>query len=288
MEVDAQIVNQEAQKAKGQKSTIKGKRLKAPVSSSMEDDQVLSPTPIRSLHPFNSTYGVIHGEIPDVHNNYLSLIDYIHVRELNNPRPSRINRDDDVGGERSNDEIRVEEDVIGEVVTRIFEEGVNDSSCAEMLDAANVSDPPDTTGKTAEPSIVSEKSAGEISKDVPKGDGEDVSHVDTMTEGVEVPSTKGLGVDVNPSVEDTLDWLKDSTLSRGDVMKSFVDDSIKDIVDEGMHADLPSVFDTKPVIVKATGEGVIPSVTNTVVETAGSMERPTVSQGIDDTLNADI
>ncbi|GAA0155644.1 hypothetical protein LIER_13330 [Lithospermum erythrorhizon] len=66
MEVEAPVVNQEVQKAKGQKSVVKGKWSKTHVSTSMEDDQVLSPTLIRSLPHFNGTYGVIHGEIPEV------------------------------------------------------------------------------------------------------------------------------------------------------------------------------------------------------------------------------
>ncbi|GAA0145421.1 hypothetical protein LIER_36126 [Lithospermum erythrorhizon] len=85
MDVEYLIVNQEVQKAKRQKSTIKGKGSKTHVFTSMEDDQVFCPTPIRSLPPFNATYGVVHGEIPKVHNNYLPWVDYTNVRELDNP-----------------------------------------------------------------------------------------------------------------------------------------------------------------------------------------------------------
>ncbi|GAA0172382.1 hypothetical protein LIER_41326 [Lithospermum erythrorhizon] len=42
MEVEPPIVNQKAQKTKWRKS-------KAPVSTSMEEEQVFSPTPIRSI-----------------------------------------------------------------------------------------------------------------------------------------------------------------------------------------------------------------------------------------------
>ncbi|GAA0146178.1 hypothetical protein LIER_36269 [Lithospermum erythrorhizon] len=55
-----------------------------------------------------------------------------------------------------------------------------------------------------------------------------------------------------------------------------------------MDADIPSIVDTKPVTVKVADEGMTPSVTDTDVETAGNMERPTVGQGVDDTLDADI
>ncbi|GAA0154278.1 hypothetical protein LIER_37843 [Lithospermum erythrorhizon] len=84
-----------------------------------------------------------------------------------------------------------------------------------MSEFVDVSDPSveDTTGKTDEPSVVPDKSVGDVGEDVPEWDGVDVSHVDTVTEGVEVPSTKGLGVNVNPSVKDTLNGLKESTPS---------------------------------------------------------------------------
>ncbi|GAA0153720.1 hypothetical protein LIER_11891 [Lithospermum erythrorhizon] len=200
MEVDVQIVIQEAEKAKGQKSTVKSQGSKALISTSIEDDQ-------------------------------------------------KINRDDDIGGEGSHDEIRVKEDVVGGVVTPIFEEGVNESSCAEMSETADMSDPPAnsslkyTTGKTVEPSIVSEKYTGHVGEDVLEGDGIDVSQADKiMTERVKSPSDVDLGKNVEPS----------------------------------------------PVTAKAIGEWMIPSVTNTCAKTAESMERPTVTQGVDNTLDADI
>ncbi|GAA0186985.1 hypothetical protein LIER_34273 [Lithospermum erythrorhizon] len=71
--------------------------------------------------------------------------------------------DDDVGGEKSHDEINVKENVIGEEDTKIIEERVNDSSAAEVTDMADASEPSVTTsikdskGKTVEPSITSEE-----------------------------------------------------------------------------------------------------------------------------------
>ncbi|GAA0138776.1 hypothetical protein LIER_34976 [Lithospermum erythrorhizon] len=127
----------------------------------------------------------------------------------------------------------------------------------------------DTTGKTAEPSVVSEKSIGDFSdRYVPEGGNVNVSHADTVSEGV----------DVNPSVKATLDGLKDSTPSGRDVLRPSADDSVKDTVAEGINVDIPSVVDIELVTTKATGEEVIPSVTDTCAETAEGMERPTVGQ----------
>ncbi|GAA0150636.1 hypothetical protein LIER_37151 [Lithospermum erythrorhizon] len=224
MEVDAQTVNQEAQKAKGQKSIVK--------------------------------------DIPEFHNNYLSWVDYTNVRELDNPRPSRINRDDDVAGEGSHDEIRVEEDVVGGV---------------------------DTMGKTIEPSVVIEKSISDIGEDVPEEDSIDVSQADEIvTVGVKSPNGDALGKNVKPSIEDIMHGLKDGSTTRGYVLESHVDDCGKDTVDEGMDADIPSVVDPDHVITKAADEGVTPSVNDTDAETAGNMERPTGEQGVDDTMDTDI
>ncbi|GAA0174288.1 hypothetical protein LIER_27712 [Lithospermum erythrorhizon] len=55
-----------------------------------------------------------------------------------------------------------------------------------------------------------------------------------------------------------------------------------------MDANIPSVVDTELVIAKVADEGVTPSVTDTDAETVGHMERPTIGQGIDDTVDADI
>ncbi|GAA0143722.1 hypothetical protein LIER_04335 [Lithospermum erythrorhizon] len=51
----------------------------------------------------------------------------------------------------------------------------------------------------------------------------------------------------------------------------------------------PSVEDTtEHVTAKSADEGVLPSVTGTEAETAGNMERPSIGQGFDDTLDDDI
>ncbi|GAA0149559.1 hypothetical protein LIER_08704 [Lithospermum erythrorhizon] len=178
--VEPPIVNKEAQKTKGRKSKI-------PVSTSMEEEQVFSPTPIRSIPPI-------------------------------------------------------------------------DTSQEEVVD---VSDPPanpsvkDTMGKTANPSVVAEKSVDDVGKDVPKRDGKDVLQADEIvTEGVKSTSDVDLGKNVEPSVEDTIHGLKDGSSSGGDVLKPLVDDCVKDNVAEGMDADIPNVVDTEPVTAKAVDEGV--------------------------------
>ncbi|GAA0175610.1 hypothetical protein LIER_28750 [Lithospermum erythrorhizon] len=200
----------------------------------MKNDQVLCPTPIRSLTPFNATNGVIHGEILEVHNNYLPWINYTNVLELDNPRPRMVNvEDDDPGGEKSYDEIGVKENVIREEAAPIVEERVIASSVAEMSEVVDVSGPSvrpsveDTMSKTVELSILSDNYVVDVGMDVLEGDGVDVSHADMVPEGVEVPSTEGLGVNVNPSVDNTLNGLKDSTPSGGDVLRSSVDDSVR-------------------------------------------------------------
>ncbi|GAA0162985.1 hypothetical protein LIER_18964 [Lithospermum erythrorhizon] len=159
-----------------------------------------------------------------------------------------------------------------------------------MSEAVDVSDPyvKDTSGKTDEPTIVSEKFADVVGKDVPGRDGVYVSHVNMVTEGMEVPSTEGLGVDVDHIVEETLDGLKDSTPSGGDVPRPSVDDSVKDTIVEGMDADIPSGVDTEPVTAKAADEGMTPSVTYTCVETVANIEEPTLGRGVDDTMDIDI
>ncbi|GAA0142954.1 hypothetical protein LIER_03744 [Lithospermum erythrorhizon] len=197
-------------------------------------------------------------------------VDYSYVRELDNPKPSRVNvEDDDVGREKSHDEIGVEKNVIGDEVAPTVEERVIDSSVAEISEVVDVSDP------SVKPLI-----------DDTMGDGVDVPHVDNVTEDVEVPSTEGLDVNVNPSVEDMLNGLKDSTHSGGDVLRPSVDDFVKDTVADGMNADIPSVVDTEPVIAKATDESVIPSVTDKDIEIAENIE--TIGRGVDDTMDVDI
>ncbi|GAA0166487.1 hypothetical protein LIER_21631 [Lithospermum erythrorhizon] len=92
--------------------------------------------------------------------------------------------------------MHTEEDVLGEGIAPIIEEGVNESSCAEMSDIAYVLEPSiipsidDTTGRNVNVSCVE----------------------DTVAESV----------DVNTSLEGTLDGLKYSTPSGGDVMRPLV------------------------------------------------------------------
>ncbi|GAA0169825.1 hypothetical protein LIER_40837 [Lithospermum erythrorhizon] len=138
-------------------------------------------------------------DVPDVNNNYLPWVDYTNVCELDNPRESGTNRDDDLGGEWSHDELGVEEKVIGEEVVPIVEERVIDSSVADMSEAADVSDPSvnpsveDTTGKTIEPSVVCDRSTDKVGEHVLEGDGVDVSQAyETVTEKVRSPSAASI------------------------------------------------------------------------------------------------
>ncbi|GAA0140517.1 hypothetical protein LIER_01847 [Lithospermum erythrorhizon] len=149
----------------------------------------------------------------------------MNVQEIDNPRPSRVNMDnDDVAREKSHDEIEAEENVIGQEVAPIVEEKVNDSSRGEMSNIVDMTYPPanlsveDTTGNTVESHFVSEASTGDIGENVLEGDG--VSQVDTVN-------------------------------GRGDLLRPSVDDSIKDTVAEGMDADIPSVFDMELVTDKS-------------------------------------
>ncbi|GAA0165107.1 hypothetical protein LIER_20592 [Lithospermum erythrorhizon] len=126
----------------------------------------------------------------------------------------------------------------------------------------------ETDQGSVEPSCVSEASAGDSGKNVTGSDGVDVSHSDTVIEDVEVSNTEGLGANVNPSVEDTLNGLKDSTPLGGAMMRPSVNDSVKENSVDGMDADIPSVVDIEPVTAKAT-ENVTPSVTDTGADTVG-------------------
>ncbi|GAA0147466.1 hypothetical protein LIER_07155 [Lithospermum erythrorhizon] len=117
--------------------------------------------------------------------------------------------DDDVGGEKSHDEIKIDENVIGEEDTLIIEERVSDSSTAEVIDITDVLEPSVTTfdkdskGKTAEPSIISVEHVDFNSCSGVAGDVSVLCAEDMMTENVEGPSTEGLGMDANiPLVED--------------------------------------------------------------------------------------
>ncbi|GAA0169772.1 hypothetical protein LIER_24180 [Lithospermum erythrorhizon] len=179
MMVEPVIMNKAAQKAKGRKS-------KAQYFTSMEDEPMFSLNPIRSIPPETVIHDATMEVAPEIHNNYLPWVDYINVRELDNPRSSRVNiEDDDVEGENSYDEIEAEEKVFGEEVAPIVEERVNDFSIAEISEVADVLDQSvkpsveDTIGKTVEPSVVLDKSAGDVGEDVPEEDGVDVSRADT-------------------------------------------------------------------------------------------------------------
>ncbi|GAA0167475.1 hypothetical protein LIER_22401 [Lithospermum erythrorhizon] len=192
MVVEPPVVDEGAQDMKGRKSKAKGSQAPASMSTSKLEEPMFYPTPY-----------------------------YTNVRELDNPRASVVNRDDDVGGEDSHDEFLAQENVIGEVIAPIVEEKVIDSSYAETSDTTDVLEPSiiptvdDTTGKTVEPSLVLEKATNGAGDNVPEGDSVDVSHAEKMvTEEVVMPSTEGLGVFVDPSVKDTLDGLKDSTPRR--------------------------------------------------------------------------
>ncbi|GAA0179099.1 hypothetical protein LIER_29930 [Lithospermum erythrorhizon] len=157
--------------------------------------------------------------------------------------------------------VRVEEDVLGEAAATIFEEEVNEFSCVEMSDATDMLDPPatpsidDSTGKTVEPSVVSEKSVGDVGEDVPEGDGVDVCLPDDIvTEGVKIPSTKELGENVDPSVKDTVDGLKDGSSSWGDVLDPTINESVKDTTVESMDVDRSAVAGIEPVTAKPADE----------------------------------
>ncbi|GAA0154790.1 hypothetical protein LIER_37967 [Lithospermum erythrorhizon] len=165
MDIDAPIVNVKAEKEKEQK--MKAKRSKTPVSigTSEVEGPVLDVMPLRSIPMLmlrKKEYKRKSNK--KIHNFYLPWVDYTNVRELDNLRPRKITmEDDDVGGERSHDEINIEENVIGEEDTPIIEERVGDSSATEVTDIVDVSEPSVTTsvkdikGKTAKPSIISEE-----------------------------------------------------------------------------------------------------------------------------------
>ncbi|GAA0150665.1 hypothetical protein LIER_09551 [Lithospermum erythrorhizon] len=98
---------------------------------------------------------------------------------------------------------------------------------------------------------MSKKSTGVSSDDVPDRVNVDVSYADDIvTEGVKTPSTKDLGENVDPSVKDTMDGLKDGSSSRGDVLEPTVNDSVKDTIVESMDVDRPSDVGTEHVTAK--------------------------------------
>ncbi|GAA0150056.1 hypothetical protein LIER_09080 [Lithospermum erythrorhizon] len=80
----------------------------------MEDEPVFSPMPIRSIPSVAVVSDPTMEVTLEIYNNYLPWVDYKNVRELDNPRARFDVEDDDVGGEKSHDEINIEEDAIEE------------------------------------------------------------------------------------------------------------------------------------------------------------------------------
>ncbi|GAA0171914.1 hypothetical protein LIER_25845 [Lithospermum erythrorhizon] len=192
--------------------------------------------------------------------------------------------DDDVDGEKSHDEINIEENVIGEEDTPIIQERVSDYSATEVTDIADVVEPSITTtvkdikGNTAEPFVISEEHV-EINYGSAPGDVIVSCVEDMMIENIEGPSTEGLGVNVDTSVKDTVDGMKDSTSIGGDVLQPSVNDSVIDTGMKGIDANIPSVEDVKNATVEATK-----NVTLSVIDIGVD----TVDQDGDDTLNVDV
>ncbi|GAA0181473.1 hypothetical protein LIER_30248 [Lithospermum erythrorhizon] len=110
--------------------------------------------------------------------------------------------------------------------------------------------------------LVSEKSIGDAGKDILEGDSVDLSHVDDIvTGGVKIPSTKDLGDNVDRSVKDTMDGLKDGTPSGGDVLEPTVSNTDTSV--DGLNVDIPSATNTVKETTEPVNEFVIPKVTNT-------------------------
>ncbi|GAA0142392.1 hypothetical protein LIER_03300 [Lithospermum erythrorhizon] len=135
----------------------------------MEDEMVFSPMPLRSIPPVLIYDESIMEETPEIHNNYLPWVDYTKAREIDNSRSSMDNvDDDDIGGEKSHDEIIIEEDVIEEEDASIVEERVIDSSCALISETASMSEPSvmpsvnDSSDKVGEPFVISESGRAAI------------------------------------------------------------------------------------------------------------------------------
>ncbi|GAA0169910.1 hypothetical protein LIER_24290 [Lithospermum erythrorhizon] len=108
-------------------------------------------------------------------------------------------------------------------------------------------------------------------------------YVDDTTD-VEVSNKEGSDANINPSVEDTLNGLKDSTPLWGAVMRPFVDDSIKNTGADNMDVDIPSVADIEPVTAEAI-KNMTPSVTNTGAETVGQDGIDTVDADVKDVIH---
>ncbi|GAA0171675.1 hypothetical protein LIER_25654 [Lithospermum erythrorhizon] len=205
MVLEPSVMNNRVQKAKGRRS-----KSQFPATN-MEDEKVLSPMPLRSIPPILIDDESTMEETPAIHNNYLPWVDYTKVREIEKPISSMDNvDDDDIGGEKSHDEIIVEEDVIEEEDASIVEERVIDSSCVVMSETAGMSEPSvmpsvnDSSNMAGEPSVISKSGRAAVEGNVSVVE-------DMVTENGEKPSIEGLGANVDPSVKDTMDGWKDST-----------------------------------------------------------------------------
>ncbi|GAA0163813.1 hypothetical protein LIER_19591 [Lithospermum erythrorhizon] len=82
----------------------------------------------------------------------------------------------------------------------------------------------DSKGKTAESSIISKENVENNFGSSVAGDVSVSCAEDTMTENGEGPSTEGLGVNVDTSIKDSVDGMKDSTSLGGDVLQPSVND----------------------------------------------------------------
>ncbi|GAA0142980.1 hypothetical protein LIER_03761 [Lithospermum erythrorhizon] len=205
MVVEPPVINKGAQKAKSRRS-------KAQFSTTMEDEPVFNPMPIRIIPPIHVVHDPTMEVTPAIRNNYLPWVDYTNVRELDNPKPSMANmEDDDVGGEKSHDEINVEENVIGEEVAPIVKERVIDSSCAEMSETSDVSKLSITPSVNASEGFYSLR-------------GRYVRATDTITEGMDA--------DI-PSVTDT------EAETAGNMERPYVGQGVDDTLDDDIHEVIP-------------------------------------------------
>ncbi|GAA0168015.1 hypothetical protein LIER_22832 [Lithospermum erythrorhizon] len=141
--VEPPVVEVEVQKLKKQKKLkrSKGEGSKTPISTKKkgDDEEVLSPMPIRSLPPMSTIHEVTEEVQPKIHNNYLPWVDYTNMRNLDNSRTEVDDRDVDVGGDESKSEIPTEKNVADETISPIVEGGIEDSSCSNANNTTNLS-----------------------------------------------------------------------------------------------------------------------------------------------------
>ncbi|GAA0141465.1 hypothetical protein LIER_02602 [Lithospermum erythrorhizon] len=190
-----------------------------------------------------STQEVAQEAQPQIHNFYLPCVDYTNVRNLDNPRTNVDNRDANVGGDESNYEILIEKNVVKDAMDPIVEGGIEDSSCVEADNIADLLEHPtapsvaDSKGKTDEPSNIS-INVDNVGSGVDNPEGMDVnvsSTDDTMNDTSKQPSAEDLGKNVAPSVIGTVmeettsidvpsaDGTHDVTVEREDVTPSVTD-----------------------------------------------------------------